>query len=323
MAVPGLMGKIPGFAVVGLGFGDTPGSGQFGPATGGTKTSGLQEAIDAVANAGGGLVHVLPGSYPILASLSLRSLVAVVGYGATLVNAANLPTPFVSPEKAVLTGARLVALTLDGAGVANQTVLTLISAQHCTMDVRVIRAGPGSTGVRMTASSEATPVDQIATTACSRSVYSFDIDDCATGLLLQGVDTRPVTNNSFPSVFVTRCTGVGVNILEHSDNNHFGRVHVQLVADKAVGLSIGTRGQATGSNHNIVVKLTVDSYKPRDCFALVLNASRGNHVVNVLTSGQGFAKVVWAAPGAQFFTVFNATEMVRYEAVTPSEYPRT
>jgi hypothetical protein len=322
MIASALAGKVAGLGVVGQGFGGIAGSGQFGPATPGTKTAGVQEAIDAVATTGGGLVQILPGTYPVSNPVCFRSMVTVVGYGATLVNGANLAAPFVSADNAVLTGGRIMGLTLDGAGVANQTVLTLTSAQHCNIEIRVIRAGPGSTGVRLTASSNAQPVDQIATTACSRSVYSFDIDDCATGLLLQGIDTRPVTNNSFPSLFVTRCTGVGVNILEHGDNNHFGRVHVQLIADKAVGFSIGSRGQGTGSNHNIVVKLTVDSYKPRDCFALVLNSSRGNHIVNVLTSGQGFAKIVQAAPGAQFFTVFNATDMVRYEAVVPSEYPK-
>jgi len=312
----------PGYAVVQLAAGDAPASGLFGAKTPGTRTSGVQEAIDRVAQAGGGMVQILPGTYPISAPLLFRSLVAVIGYGATLVNAATLPTPFSSPENVVLTGARIVGVTLDGADVPNQTVLTLTSAQHCHLDLRVVRAGAGSTGVRLTASAAAAAVDQIATTASSRSVYTLDIDECATGLLLQGVDTRPVTNNSFPAVFVTRCTGVGLNIQEHADNNAFQRVHIQLVADNAVGCSIGTRGQATGSNHNIIVKLTVDCYKPRGAVALMLNASRGNHIVNVLTSGQGFSKIVQAAPGATNFTVFNATEMVRYEAVPPSEYPR-
>ncbi len=295
----------------------------FGPATVGSRTSGLQEAIDTVARGGGGLVQVLPGVYPVNSPLVFRSNVAVIGHGATFVNSGNLPTPFLSADKEVLSGARLEGFTLDGARVANQSVLTLTSAQHCRADVRVVRCGPGSTGVRLTASADAVPVDEAATTASSRSVYTFDIDDCQTGLLLQGVDTRPVTNNAFVAVFVTRCSGVGLNILEHADNNAFQRVHVQLLADDAVGCSIGTRGQATGSNHNIVLKLTVDCYKPKGAVALVLNASRGTHVVNLLTSGQGFARILQAAPGAQFFSVFNATEMVRYEAAPPSDYPRT
>jgi hypothetical protein len=317
-------GSVPGrgYAVVALGPAGGPYPAGFGPFTSGSRTSGLQEAIDAVAASGGGLVQVLPGSYPVAAPLLFRSNTALLGYGATLVNAGSLPTPFVTESDRVWSGSRLIGVTLDGGSVPNQTVLTLVSAQHAHVDVRVIRAGPGSTGVRITASAAAAAVDQVATTAASRSVYVLDIDDCATGLLLDGVDTRPVTNNAFPAVFVTRCTGCGVNIQAHADNNEFGRVHVQLIADRAIGCSIGTKGQATGSNHNIVVKLTVDCYKPRDSVALVLNASRGNHVVNLLTSGQGFARIVQAAPGATNFTVFNASEMVRYEAVPPTEYPR-
>jgi hypothetical protein len=322
MAAPSVPNRAAGYVTVGSGLGGPPGSGAYGSATPGSATSGVQEAIDAVAQAGGGIVQILPGTYVVTKPVNFRSGVTVLGYGATLTNGANLPAPFASPENSVLSAARIVGLTLDGAGVAGQTVLTLTSAQHCNIEVRVLRAGAGSTGVRLMASATAPPVDAVATAACSRSVYHLDIDDCATGLLFNGIDTRPVTNNTFPDLYVTRCTGVGVNILEHSDNNHFGRVHVQLVADNAVGCSIGTKGQGTGANHNIVVKLTVDSYRPKNCVALVLNASRGSHVVNLLTSGQGFAKIVQAAPGAQFFTVFNATEMVRYDAVPASEYPR-
>jgi len=320
-----LLGTVssPGIAVVGpsLGLADSPGT--FGPATPGSRTSGVQEAIDASSAAGGGVVQILPGTYPVRSQLVFRSNVCVWGFGAVLLNAGNLPAPFASPPGEVISAARLEGLTLDGGHVGNQVVLTLTSAQHCRGDIRVRNCGPGSTGVRITSTAEATAVDDAATTASSRSVYTLDIDDCATGLLLQGVDSRPVTNNAFIAVFVTRCTGIGLNLQEHADNNSFQRVHVQLLADNSVGCSIGTRGQATGSNHNIILKLTVDCYKPRGAVALVLNASRGNHIVNLLTSGQGFARILQAAPGAVNFAVFNATEMARYEAAPETAYPRS
>ncbi len=317
--VPVVFHPSSGLATVGPGLGDVPGTGLFGAKTPGTKTSGVQEALDAVATAGGGLVQILPGAYPVSAPVVFRSLVAVLGLGATLVNAANLTGPFESTPDAVLSGARIIGLTLDGSDVSKQTVLSLTSPQHCHVDLRVLRAGAGSTGVRLTTAAAASPVDEVATTAASRSVYTLDVDDCETGLLLEGLE-RAVTNNSFPAIFVTRCTGVGVDVRAHADNNSFGRVHVQLVADKAIGFQIGTPGEGTGSHHNILVKLTVDCYRPRGAFGVVINQSHGTHILNVVTSGQGFEKVVKADPRATNFTVFDGTDMVRYEGAPSVPY---
>ena len=41
------------------------GSGHFGPHTAGTRTCGIQEAIDAVRTQGGGVVRIRAGTYPL------------------------------------------------------------------------------------------------------------------------------------------------------------------------------------------------------------------------------------------------------------------
>lgn len=48
------------------------GSEPFGPQTPGTRTSGIQEAIEAVHAAGGGIVHLRKGVYPIQPRGSLQ-----------------------------------------------------------------------------------------------------------------------------------------------------------------------------------------------------------------------------------------------------------
>lgn len=99
-----------------------PSGSGFGPSTPGTTTSGIQEAIDAAASAGGGTVEIMNSGAPYLitSQLVFRQNVNIRGNNATIRNASpSLKEPFVTDGSKIFYATSLQDLTLDGNNASN------------------------------------------------------------------------------------------------------------------------------------------------------------------------------------------------------------
>ncbi len=261
----------------------------FGPDVPGTRTGGINEAIQRAAVFGGGLVELDPGAvFLIEEPIVLRSHVRLEASGAVVRLQAPSGPLLRTPEHTVVRGVGVHRLVLDATGLTEGWCADLPALQRCDLDLTMVNA---PNGLRLQAPAQAEGADPLLhANVCLNRIRLVGDRLAGTGLLMQGESpTSVVTDNTFPEIYFTRVGGVGIDFAEWADSNLFGHAFVSLARPQGVGVLLNSVGQAQnhGVYNNLFAKLSVDAFGVEAVSAVRLFQSKMNVFSQLYTSPEG------------------------------------
>lgn len=217
-------------------------------------SAAVNRAIAAAVAAGGGAVAFPPGKVCAAASsITLKSNVRLLGYGATL-KYTGAGIAIASPTTDSLNYSEISGLIVDG-GSAATTLLSVLSGYNCyfedlqffsdSLTNTVIALGTNTTGT-------VDPLGGYNTVQCSfkniQSGYNGSGKGCGTFISFNGTDaSHVVTDNTFINCQAQRCNVYGINFMQWCDSNTFpGMTRIGLngnvVTANGIGMAVATTG---------------------------------------------------------------------------------
>lgn len=237
--------------------------------TGAADSAAAEQAAINVEAVNGGVVTYEPGTYKTLSTLTLKSNVRLIGYGAT-VNYTGAAQAITSPATGVLLNPGIIGLTINGGATATKLV-ELFSAYHGTfVDVTLQSASTTSIGLDLLVNTAGGTNADGNRNAVFNNFTNLLIDGTVgTGIRMKGDVTAPtvVTLNSFQNTnFRGGAQTFGIAFDSWADSNRFsGVTRIQLTSPvSAAGIGVvfnsGTPASNVGVYANTFDHLAVDTF---------------------------------------------------------------
>lgn len=292
-----------------------------------SRSSGVQEAIESAHEAGGGVVEILPGTQDLQldATVVLRSGVNLIGNNVRLRFGPNVRGALSTDGSQVYYRTEIRGILIDAGFPSQGTVVSIVSAQRCRIDITVENVGARAVAFRIAGVGGLAGGEGGWGSQCRGNSFSLRGTKICHGLVIQGADVHScVTDNDFDEVSLNG-TGVaanvgfiGVEVAQFGDNNIFHHVYTlipETAGPDSVQFAFNTSGGPTNVNKNVVLKSSLDANRPLPPSNFSVLRMGGNTSMNVFMmvqySNQSPARVLSYQPSDTFY-LFDASGAVIY-----------
>jgi hypothetical protein len=251
--------SLPVYTVTAAGTASS-GLGPYGSGTPGTKSNGVNEAITAAFNAGGGTVNMtLPSgtSWPLLVPVVLMPGVNLIANNSWQGSGGNLQAAasgFVGSYVLTSTSAAasfLLRSSIGGFGVDtngnNIDGVHLFGHQFCWINIIDFAGGGTGTAFYSDGVNCTTSANHIA--GNNYWLTGQDSPAWAQCIYVVGSSSTQNTNNLFWHVDFKACSGTGISVYQYADTNTFFWARVNMTGANSIGFYAGGGGTSTtGAN---------------------------------------------------------------------------
>jgi len=228
-------------------------------------TAAIQAAIDSMTATGGGLLVIPPGTYNQTTTLTLKTGVNILAYGATL-SYSGSGVQITTPTTGVLVGAGIMGGVLNGGSSCTKQV-ELYSPYRCAFrDVTFVSNNATCYTLDILVNTTG-DVNSDGNRNAAFNLFDNVLQDgiCGTVLRMSGHATEPtvVTLNTFLNLNSRGASVRGIEFKSWCDSNYFaGITRMSLVANNAVGVEWNTETPAAniGVYSNNFSHLAVDTF---------------------------------------------------------------